>query len=75
MTSMALITNSTMGSSLPSMAIPAMAQEWGVTSQVQLVLPMSCYLIGYVFGPIFCKTCSFPPSKCPGSGSSVFWRC
>ncbi|RYP70901.1 hypothetical protein DL771_005151 [Monosporascus sp. 5C6A] len=35
------------------MAIPAIAGEWGATSEQQLVLPMSCYMIGYVFGPIF----------------------
>ncbi|KAI0130289.1 major facilitator superfamily domain-containing protein [Xylariales sp. AK1849] len=51
---MILIVNSTMGSSLPSMAIPYITQEWGITSQDQMVLPISTYLIGYVFGPIIC---------------------
>ena len=45
------VMNSTMGSSLPSMAVPAIARDFGVTSQEQLVLPISVYLIGYVFGP------------------------
>ncbi|KAF3070767.1 Polyamine transporter 3 [Daldinia childiae] len=51
--SMATVANSTLGSSLPSMAIPYMTKEWGVTTQAQFVLPISTYLLGYVFGPIF----------------------
>ncbi|TGJ80613.1 hypothetical protein E0Z10_g8152 [Xylaria hypoxylon] len=51
-TCMMTVTNSTMGSSLPSMAIPFMTREWGVTSDTQKVLPISTYLIGYVFGPL-----------------------
>ncbi|KAI0019767.1 major facilitator superfamily transporter [Xylariomycetidae sp. FL0641] len=51
-TSMTTVINSTMGSALPSMSIPFIAEEWGVTSHLQMVLPMSTYLIGYVFGPI-----------------------
>jgi MFS family permease len=47
-----LVVNSTMGSALPSMAIPFIARTYGVTSEQQLVLPISVYLIGYVFGPI-----------------------
>ncbi|KAI0484409.1 major facilitator superfamily transporter [Xylariaceae sp. FL0804] len=46
------VLNSTTGSSLPSMAIPYIAADWHVTSQSQLVLPISVYLIGYVFGGI-----------------------
>ncbi|KAK0634823.1 major facilitator superfamily domain-containing protein [Bombardia bombarda] len=49
---MMLIINSTMGSALPSNAIPFIAAEWGITSQQQEVLPISVYLIGYVMGPI-----------------------
>ncbi|KAI0539326.1 major facilitator superfamily transporter [Xylaria digitata] len=49
---MLTVTNSTMGSSLPSMAIPYMTQEWRVTSSTQKILPISTYLIGYVFGPL-----------------------
>ncbi|KAK3314680.1 major facilitator superfamily domain-containing protein [Apodospora peruviana] len=51
-TSVMLIMNSTMGSSLPSNAIPFITAEWGVTSKSQMVLPISVYLIGYVMGPI-----------------------
>ena len=47
-----LVINSTMGSSLPSMAIPYIAKSFHVTQEEQLVLPISVYLIGYVFGPI-----------------------
>lgn len=46
------VINSTMGSSLPSNAMPFIASEWGITSQAQQVLPISVYLIGYVFGPV-----------------------
>jgi MFS family permease len=41
-----------MGSALPSMAIPKIVDDFGVTSEEQRVLPISVYLIGYVFGPI-----------------------
>ncbi|KAI1135400.1 major facilitator superfamily transporter [Hypoxylon sp. FL0543] len=51
-TTMITVVNSTMGSALPSMAIPYMMKEWGVTSEIQSVLPISTYLMGYVFGPI-----------------------
>ncbi|RFU78856.1 bicyclomycin resistance [Trichoderma arundinaceum] len=47
-----LVTNSTMGSSIPSMAIPAITQQFHITSQAQHVLLLSIYLIGYVVGPI-----------------------
>lgn len=47
-----LVVNSTMGSALPSMAIPKIVKDFGVTSEEQRVLPISVYLIGYVFGPI-----------------------
>ncbi|KAI1372252.1 major facilitator superfamily transporter [Hypoxylon crocopeplum] len=52
LTTMMTVINSTMGSALPSMAIPYMTREWGVTSQPQMVLPISTFLMGYVFGPI-----------------------
>ncbi|KAK6955194.1 hypothetical protein Daesc_002825 [Daldinia eschscholtzii] len=58
--SMATVANSTLGSSLPSMAIPYMTKEWGVTTQTQFVLPISTYLLGYVFGPIF--SCALSPN-------------
>lgn len=41
-----------MGSALPSMAIPRIAASFDVASEEQHVLPISVYLIGYVFGPI-----------------------
>ncbi|KAI9158623.1 MFS-type efflux pump MFS2 [Paramyrothecium foliicola] len=47
-----LIINATMGSSLPSMAVPYIAREYGVESQEQKVLPISVYLIGLVLGPL-----------------------
>ncbi|CAG9985059.1 unnamed protein product [Clonostachys byssicola] len=47
-----LLVNSTMGSSLPSNAIPYILHEWSVTTQEQVILSISVYLIGYVLGPI-----------------------
>ncbi|KAI0395931.1 major facilitator superfamily transporter [Xylariaceae sp. FL0594] len=49
---MMIVNNSTIGSALPSMAVPFIAHEWGVTSDTQVSLPISTYLIGYVFGPL-----------------------
>ncbi|KAL8979124.1 MAG: hypothetical protein Q9177_006222, partial [Variospora cf. flavescens] len=46
------VVNSTFGSSLPSGAIDYLAEYFHVTSQAQLVLPISLFLVGYVFGPI-----------------------
>ncbi|KAJ4320454.1 hypothetical protein N0V84_005845 [Fusarium piperis] len=47
-----LVINSTMGSALPSLAIPNIVEDFGITSQTGRVLPISVYLIGYVLGPI-----------------------
>ncbi|KAI1498080.1 major facilitator superfamily transporter [Biscogniauxia marginata] len=51
-TTMLAVINSTMGSALPSMAIPYITAEWGITSETEKILPQSTYLIGYVFGPM-----------------------
>ncbi|OAT06935.1 MFS multidrug transporter [Blastomyces gilchristii SLH14081] len=51
---MATVLNSTLCSSLPSGAMPYIAKEFNITSQEQLVLPISLFLVGYVFGPIVC---------------------
>ncbi|KAK8129381.1 bicyclomycin resistance protein, partial [Apiospora kogelbergensis] len=51
-TCMTIIINSTMGSSLPSMAVPYMAEEWDVTAQDQMALPIATFLIGFVLGPM-----------------------
>lgn len=42
------VINSTLGSALPSNAIPVITAEFGVTNQQAQVLPISVYLIGYV---------------------------
>ncbi|KHN99181.1 Major facilitator superfamily domain, general substrate transporter [Metarhizium album ARSEF 1941] len=47
-----LVTNSTMSSALPSMIIPQIIGEFGSVSQEQQVLPISVFLLGYVFGPV-----------------------
>ncbi|KAL8628431.1 hypothetical protein Q9189_005840 [Teloschistes chrysophthalmus] len=46
------VTNSTLGSSLPSGATEYLADYWNITNQAQLVLPISLFLVGYIFGPI-----------------------
>ncbi|OXV07706.1 hypothetical protein Egran_04529 [Elaphomyces granulatus] len=47
------VMNSTIGSSLPSGAIPYIAHDFHVTSHEGLVLPISLYIVGYVVGPLF----------------------
>lgn len=49
---MVLVLNSTMGSSLPSQAIPFVTKAWVVEGQNEQNLPISIYLVGYVFGPL-----------------------
>ena len=46
------VTNSTLDSSLPSGATAYIAEYFSISSQEQLVLPISLYLVGYVFGPL-----------------------
>ena len=48
------VLNSTLGSSLPSGAIVPIAKHFNVTSEYQMVLPVSCYLMGYTIGPVCC---------------------
>ncbi|KEQ64086.1 MFS general substrate transporter [Aureobasidium melanogenum CBS 110374] len=47
------ILNSTLDSSLPSGAIKLIAKDFEVTQDIQLVLPISVYLVGYILGPLF----------------------
>lgn len=49
-----LILNSTISSSLPAEATPFILDEFHITHhrEVQLVLPISVALVGYVFGPL-----------------------
>lgn len=54
MAGMMQVMNSTIGSSLPSGAIAYIADDFHVSNQAQLVLPISVFLIGYVIGPLFC---------------------
>jgi len=51
---MMTIINSTMGSALPSNAIPFLAAEWGIESQTMKVLPISVYLIGKLYTVYHC---------------------
>ncbi|KAG5928753.1 hypothetical protein E4U42_008080 [Claviceps africana] len=47
-----LLLNTAMSSSLPSMAIPNITAEFGISSSTAHVLPISVFLIGYIFGPL-----------------------
>lgn len=49
---MIVVVNSTMGSSLPSNAIPVICEYFDITSSYAKVLPISTYLIGYILGPL-----------------------
>jgi MFS family permease len=48
------VLNSTLGSSMPSGAAQEIAAHFHVTSEIQMVLPISTFLIGYIVGPIIC---------------------
>ncbi|ETI19846.1 hypothetical protein G647_08860 [Cladophialophora carrionii CBS 160.54] len=48
------VMNSTFSSSLPSGAIDFIAAQFKVTQKVQIPLPISCFLAGYVIGPTLC---------------------
>ncbi|KAG0648840.1 Polyamine transporter 3 [Hyphodiscus hymeniophilus] len=50
---MLVVINSTMGSSLPSNAVPFISKHFNITSSTAEILPISIYLIGYVVGPLF----------------------
>jgi len=50
---MVIVINSTMGSSLPSNAIPVLCEYFEIESSYAKVLPISTYLIGYILGPLF----------------------
>lgn len=56
LTCMGLVMNSTIGSALPSGASKQTSEYFNITSQSLLVLPVSIYLIGYVLGPLVCRT-------------------
>ena len=51
-TGLLLVLNTTIGSSLPSGAIDVLGRAFDVSSQQQLTLPVTVFLIGYIFGPI-----------------------
>jgi len=51
-TGIILVLNSTIGSSIATGASSQTAEQFDITSQTQLVLPTSMYLVGYVLGPL-----------------------
>lgn len=46
------VANSTLGSALPSGAVSFIAADFGVDDEQLLTLPITCYLIGYILGPV-----------------------
>lgn len=52
LTGMLIVVNSAMGSSVASGIGSEMTDYFGITSDSQLVLPTSLYLVGYVLGPL-----------------------
>jgi len=48
------VISSTLSSSLPNVAITFIAKEFNVTSELQQMLPISTYLIGFIIGSILC---------------------
>lgn len=46
------VINSTMGSSICSGATEFIGKYFNITNQEELVLPVSVFLIGYIFGPL-----------------------
>ena len=48
---MIIVLNSTIASALPSGDSPQLQQHFNVSDEIQLVLPNSIYLVGYVLGP------------------------
>ncbi|KAF9249828.1 hypothetical protein DTO006G1_9164 [Penicillium roqueforti] len=46
------VMNSTIGSSICSNAIPQIAEEFNITNETALVLPISVFLVGYILGPL-----------------------
>ncbi|KAF2162399.1 hypothetical protein M409DRAFT_69032 [Zasmidium cellare ATCC 36951] len=48
-----VVVNSTVASALPSGDSPQLQQHFNVSDEIQLVLPNSIFLVGYVLGPFF----------------------
>ncbi len=48
------VINSSLSSSIPSGAADEIGKHFNITSDLQLVLPISTYLIGYMVGPTLC---------------------
>lgn len=51
-TGIVVVLNSTLGSSLPSNATVQINSDFNVDGEASRVLPISMYLIGYIFGPV-----------------------
>lgn len=49
---MIIVVNGTLGTGLPANAIPFISKEFNIASPAAQILPLSIYLLGFVFGPL-----------------------
>jgi len=49
---MIIVVNGTLGTGLPANAIPFISKEFNIASPAAQILPLSVYLLGFVFGPL-----------------------
>lgn len=69
MVALIVVLNSGVSSSLPSNAVPAILQEFGLSGNSQKVLPTAIFLIGYCIGPLVFS----PLSETIGRKPVLFW--
>ena len=69
LTAILLVVNSTISSAITSNAVSYIAIEFDVEDEVQMYLPVSVYLIGYIFGPLVFS----PLSETIGRKIVMFW--
>lgn len=69
MVALVVVFNSGVSSSLPSNAVPAILQDFGVSGNGQKVLPTAIFLIGYCIGPLVFS----PLSETIGRKPVLFW--
>ena len=67
-----MVLNSTLSSSLPSNESGVLGTHFDVTNDLQLVLPVSCYLMGYIIGPLICGPLSEQLGRKPVLLTSFF---
>lgn len=69
LTGLLSIINSTLGTSLPANAAPSIGSAFAITDGKILTLPITTYLIGYIFGPLLFG----PLSEVVGRRPVILW--